>query len=624
MCGIAGVLDLRSRPVSPVAIRAMTEAVAHRGPDGSGQWVDGPVGLGHRRLAIIDLSDSASQPMATADGRYVLVFNGEIYNFHQLRAELKSLGYRFVSKSDSEVLLYAFAAWGSKCVQRLNGMFAFAVWDTSERTLTLARDRYGIKPLYYARHGAQVLFASEVRALLGYPGFRWVVDTEALQEYFTFQNIFTDRTLYSGVSILPAGHTLSFSIGRTVPCFERFWDFEFREPSHPDSPEEYRAETNRLFTQAVNRMLVADVDVGAYLSGGLDSGSISAVAARSLPFIRTFTVGFDLTSASGLELALDERPAAERLSYLLKTEHYEMVLKAGDMERCHPDLVRHIEEPRVGQSYPNWYAAMLASRFVKVVLAGIGGDELFGGYPWRYRVAMGRGGLTEMSKRYFQFWNRLVPEECLGALFAPLRKGQGLVDTRGILAGILSRNEFDETPSGMANCALYFEAKTFLHGLLVVEDKLSMAHGLETRLPFLDNDLVDFAQVVPIHLKVRGLRNDVIVNENDPLRSQKHVIKSNDGKLILRKALDLVPRETLQAPKQGFTAPDQNWFRGESIRFVKSRILNAASPIYSYLDRRTTFRLINDHLTGRTNRRLFIWSVLVFDEWLRQHAVGRE
>jgi asparagine synthase (glutamine-hydrolysing) len=620
MCGIAGVLHLDGRPASPVEVRRMTEAIAHRGPDAAGQWVSESVGLGHRRLAVIDLTKAGNQPMVSADGRHVLVFNGEIYNFRELRDELSKQGRGFVSRTDTEVLLQAFSAWGADCVQRLNGMFAFAVWDCLSGTLTLGRDRYGIKPLYYARQGGCLFFASEVKAILAHSAARGELDEEALVEYFTFQNFLSERTLYEGVRMLPAGTFLQVAAARPAAQPLVYWDFAFREPAGRADAPEYAEELQRLLRQAVSRQLVADVEIGAYLSGGIDSGSITALAARELPLVRTFTVGFDLTSASGLELAADERRQAEHMSYLFRTEHYEMVLKAGDMERCHPDLVRHMEEPRVGQSYPNWYAARLASRFVKVALSGTGGDELFGGYPWRYRAAFGDGGFDGFVDRYFRFWNRLVPDSDLRQLFAPIWCRVAQVDTREVMARILRNGRAaGGRREDYLNRALYFEAKTFLHGLLVVEDKLGMAHGLETRLPFLDNALVDFAQQVPIRLKLRGLAPRAPIDENDPTRPEKFEQKTNDGKLLLRRALNrLVPSHVRNRVKQGFTAPDASWYKGESIDFVRSRILTPKALIYNFMDRKTVVSLVNDHIEGRINRRLFIWSLLSFEEWLDQ------
>ena len=381
MCGIAGLIHLDATPMSPVVLQRMTDAIAHRGPDGQGHWIEGNVGLGHRRLAIIDLSPAGHQPMVNADHRYVLSYNGEVYNFRELRTELEALGYWFRSASDSEVVLNALAAWGTAALQRFNGMFALALWDRRERRLLLARDRYGIKPLYFAQQGQMFAFGSEQKAILAVPGIERRLDKPALLEYFTFQNFFTDHTLLEDLRILPAGHHAVLDLNEERPRLKltRYWDFRFTEPAGQVDAREYREELDRLFQQAVNRQLVADVELGSYLSGGMDSGAITAVASRSYPYLKTFTCGFDLSSASGIELSFDERVKAEAMSARFKTEHYEMVLKAGDMERVLPRLAWHLEEPRVGQSYPNFYAAKLASKFVKVVLSGAGGDELFGG-----------------------------------------------------------------------------------------------------------------------------------------------------------------------------------------------------------------------------------------------------
>ena len=382
MCGICGIFNLNGEPVSPVNLRKMTDSIEHRGPDGEGFYIDSFIGLGHRRLAIIDLSPAGHQPMLTKDAQYILTYNGEIYNFQELRVELESLGYQFRSRTDSEVVLYAYAELGSECVDRFNGMFAFVIWDKTQQELFVARDRYGIKPLYYTFTSGHFLFASEQKAILTHPAVQREIDLEVLIEYFTFQNIFTDRTLFKAIKLFPAGCWVKIPLGTLTSYLSpiRYWDFDFREPEQAVSEHEYVEELDRLFRMAVNRQLVSDVDLGSYLSGGMDSGSITAIAATQLPFIKTFTCGFDLHSASGLELGFDEREKAEFMSYLYKTEHYEMVLKAGDMERILPTLAWHLEEPRVGQSYPNYYAAQLASKFVKVVLCGAGGDELFGSY----------------------------------------------------------------------------------------------------------------------------------------------------------------------------------------------------------------------------------------------------
>ena len=374
MCGITGQINFDGEPVSPDILKKMTDAIAHRGPDGEGHWIEENIGLGHRRLAIIDTSSAGRQPMISADNRFVLTYNGEVYNYKELRSELKAKGYHFKSQTDSEVVLSALVEWKEHALLKLNGMFALALWDRREKTLLLARDRYGIKPLYYFQGDKSFLFGSEQKAIFAEPSFDRKINKQALLEYFTFQNIFTDQTLTRGISILPAGHYAKLDLFEKNPSLRKssYWDLKFSEPENPASKEEYLEELDRLFKQAVKRQLVSDVELGAYLSGGMDSGSITAIASQSFEYLKSFTCGFDLSSASGLEACFDERVTAEALSYAFKTEHYEVVLKAGDMERCLPSLAWHLEEPRVGQSYPNFYAAKLASKFVKVVLSGAG------------------------------------------------------------------------------------------------------------------------------------------------------------------------------------------------------------------------------------------------------------
>lgn len=623
MCGIAGELSLRGEAVSPVILKNMTDAIAHRGPDGEGHWIEGAVGLGHRRLAIIDLSPLAHQPMMCRENRYVLTYNGEIYNFRELRVELEAMGYPFRSQSDSEVLLTAWVAWGVKALDRFNGMFAFAIWDRSEKTLTLARDRYGIKPLYIAETSKGLIFGSEQKAILARPDIPLDVDHEALLEYFTFQNIFTNRTLVKGITLMPAGHYAVLETRADNPRlkYTQYWDFDFTNPIGKIDRDEYVEELDHLFTQAVSRQLVTDVELGSYLSGGIDSGSITAVAAQSIPGLKTFTCGFDLSSASGIELAFDERVAAEAMSALFHTEHYEMVLKSGDMERCLPRLTFHLEEPRVGQSYPNFYAAQLASKFVKVVLSGSGGDELFGGYPWRYYRAVVCDNLEEYVDQYYGFWQRLVDNKELYNMFAPIKDDVKNVWTRDIFRDVLATQKgTPETPEDYINQSLYFEAKTFLHGLFVVEDKLSMAHSLETRVPFMDNDLVEFAMRCPVNLKLNNLNDVVRINENEPGdKKAKYFHKTNDGKQILRDVMrKYVPDSVTKAAKQGFSSPDASWFRGDSIDFVKRKLTNQRSPIFQLLDYAVVNRLVGEHISGGKNRRLLIWSLLNLEEYLRQ------
>lgn len=626
MCGIAGVLHFDGESASPLALERMSDALAHRGPDGQGQFVDGVCGLAHRRLAVIDLSPAGHQPMATSDGRFVITYNGEVFNFQELRLQLEAQGCTFRSRTDTEVVLYAFARWGLDAVCRFNGQFAMAVWDRTAHQLFLVRDRYGIKPLYICRNGSQIVFASEIKAILQHPGCSASLDPEGLLEYLTFQNFFTTRTLFKGISIVPPGCWMSISADGDTST-TRYWDFHFVEPDGAAAdPLEYGEELDRLLRQAVKRQLVADVEIGAYLSGGMDSGTITALAARELPSMRTFTCGFDLRSASGIELGFDEREKAEHMSYMFGTEHYEMVLKAGDMERILPRLTWHIEEPRVGQSYPNFYVAQLASKFGKVVLSGKGGDELFAGYPWRYYWAIINDNFDDYIDKYFQFWQRLLPTQSVREVFAPIWSQVSHVSPRDIFREVFGDGAYLlRRPEDYVNHSLYFEAKTFLHGLLVVDDKISMAHGLETRIPFLDNDLVDFATRVPVGLKLGNLGKIVRLDENAPAsKTARYYEQTRDGKLLLRRVMGrYVPPEITEGIKKGFSGPDASWFRGESIDYVRRTLMGRDARLFSWLDRRAVQGLIDDHLQGRANRRLLIWSLLSLEEWLKHLDTGQ-
>jgi asparagine synthase (glutamine-hydrolysing) len=621
MCGIVGQLNFDKSPVSPVILKKMTDVIVHRGPDGEGHWIEKNIGFGHRRLSIIDLSPAGHQPMISPDDRYVLTYNGEIYNFREIRMELEAKGYWFRSQTDSEVVLSALAEWGTDALLKFNGMFALAFWDRKEKRLLLARDRYGIKPLYYFQNEKKLIFGSEQKAILEQPSFDRVINKKALLEYFTFQNIFTDQTLLEGIHLLQPGHyaTLDCLDNSRKLKFVQYWDYHFRDPEKPLPKREYQEEIDRLFQQAVNRQLVSDVELGCYLSGGMDSGSITAIAASNFSNLKTFTCGFDLSSASGMELAFDERTKAEAMSAKFKTEHYEMVLKAGDMERCLPDLAWHLEEPRVGQSYPNFYAAKLASKFVKVVLSGAGGDELFGGYPWRYYRGATAKNFDQYIDDYYLYWQRLVDNRELQNLFKPIWGDVKDVWTRDIFESVFSNHSNTlERPEDYINHSLYFEAKTFLHGLFVVEDKLSMAHSLETRVPFMDNELVDFAMQCPVNLKLNNLGEVVRLNENVSGQGRKtnlYFQKTSDGKRILRDMMtNYIPIEITEAKKQGFSSPDASWFKGDSIEFVRRTLLNNRSPLYELLDFNFVKSLVEEHLKGKKNRRLLVWSLLNVEE----------
>jgi asparagine synthase (glutamine-hydrolysing) len=536
---------------------------------------------------------------------------------------LETFGHRFHSRTDTEVIIHAYEQWGKQCLQRFNGMFAFAIWDQPRQRLFLARDRFGIKPLYWYCGNGTFIFASEIKAILEHPDVKRSVCYPALNEYFTFQNIFTDLTLFEGIRLLPPGSHLTLDVkDENGPRIQRYWDYPVCGEQARMSEADCAEKLHYLFSQSVTRQLVSDVPVGSYLSGGMDSGSITAVAVRNLPRLATFTCGFDLSSASGLELGFDERPNAEILANLFKTEHYESVLHAGDMEWVLPQLIWHLEDLRVGQCYPNYYVARLASKFVKVVLSGAGGDELFAGYPWRYYRGITHGGSEKYFSLYYQLWQRLVSDEDKSSLFnAATNRQLAGHSTFEVFRGVFGQSSLPlETNEDYINASLYFELKTFLHGLLVVEDKISMAHSLETRVPFLDNELVDFACRIPLPYKLRDFgRISQELDEDDLRKYQVAGQRNGDGKAVLRQAMSrLIPQSVSERIKQGFSAPDASWFRGESIDYVNGFLRARDAHIYEFLEPAYITRQLDEHTSGKHNHRLFIWSLLSFEWWLRK------
>jgi len=494
------------------------------------------------------------------------------------------------------------------------------IWDRPRQRMFLARDRFGVKPLYYFQDSEKFVFASEIKAILAYPNVSRSVDVSALNEYFTFQNVLTDHTLFDGIQLLPAGCFLTVDANGVNQT--RYWDYCFSDEPLSLSEDEAAEELFRLFKQAVTRQLISDVPVASYLSGGMDSGSITAIARQNLGRIMTFTGGFDLSSASGLELGFDERARAEVMANLFKTEHYEVVLHAGDMEHVMPELIWHLEDLRVGQCYPNYYVARLAGKFVKVVLSGAGGDELFGGYPWRYYRGMQSSSQAEFYRNYYAFWQRLTPDEDKSQLFAPgVHRAMNGQSTFDVFCGVMEPGGLRyETSEDFVNASLYFEIKTFLHGLLLVEDKVSMAHSLEARVPFLDNDLVDFAMRVPARYKLKSLSQSASpVDEDDVVKRQRYNAQTGDGKAILRKAMNRhMPPEIADGVKQGFSAPDASWFRGESIEYINDLLRSPRARIYDYLQMPYVTSKLDEHTAGQKNNRLFIWSLLSFEWWLRK------
>jgi len=620
MCGICGIFNLDGEPIPHRYVKSMTDAMAHRGPDDEGHYIDVNIALGHRRLAVLDLTPAGHQPMSNQEGTVILVYNGEIYNHLELKVELEALGYRFRSRTDTEVLLNGYDAWGIDVVYKLNGMFAFGLWDGRTRTLYLVRDRYGIKPLYWTKVGKALIFASEIKAILTHPLVSVQVNPDALNEYFTFQNLFRYHTLFKGINLLQAASIRWVSEREQELKRRTWWDYDFMGCKDDMSMEEAQEETLRLFRQAVTRQLISDVPVGSYLSGGMDSGSVVAVAASHIPRLSTFTCGFDLSSVTGTEANFDERREAELISCNFKTQHYQQVVNASDISWALPNLVWHLEDLRLGMSYPNFYVARLASKFVKVCLSGAGGDELYAGYPWRYYRVFDAVGRDQYLRQYYEFWQRLLSDREKPQLFTEdLWRQVKEKDTFRTFSRVFTFNEnlrYNTPEEHIAN-SLYFEIKTFLAGLFIVGDKLSMAHGLEERIPFLDNDLVEFAQRVPVRYKVASLEKIKRLDENET-RKMRRFRQYNDGKNVLRSAMaSLLPEEILRRRKQGFSAPDESWYRGEALDYVREVLLNKRTAYRDYLNPQFVARIVEHHASGKKNYRLLLWSLMCFEFWCK-------
>jgi asparagine synthase (glutamine-hydrolysing) len=631
MCGITGIINLDNSPIEESLIRSMTEAIAHRGPDGDGIFIDGNIALGHRRLSILDTSSNGAQPMTSGSKNWTIIFNGCIYNFKELKQELLNKGHHFNSTTDTEVIVEGLEAYGPKFFERLNGMYAIAAFNKSNRKIYLARDRFGIKPLYYWQNHNTFIFSSEIKAFLKHKAFKVEVDLSSLNEYFTFQNLFSFRTLFKDVAMIPPANIIEIDKNFKHVKHKAWWDYDFSQTDENMSFADAKDETLRLFKQAVKRQMIADVPVGSYLSGGMDSGAITAVGTSMIPRMATFTCGFDMSTVTGVESNYDERRDAELMASAFKTEHYEQVINAGDLGWSLPRVVWHLEDLKVGMSYPNYYISRLASKFVKVCLQGTGGDELYGGYPWRYYKVFDAIGQQEFFDQYYSFWQRLVPDDHKSLLFNKSTFDKiDVKEPREIFERVFTFNDKLKyaTPEQHINNSLYFEIKTFLPSLFLVGDKLSMANGLEERFPFMDNDLVDFAQKIPVKHKLGNLTAEIKkINENESHKRNRATSykEFDDGKNVLRKAmLDLMPESIINRKKQGFSAPDESWYRGENANYVKDLLLNKKTVSSEFIDPKYVERIIDEHINQRVNHRLLIWSFMNFEWWCRLFLNGEK
>jgi asparagine synthase (glutamine-hydrolysing) len=626
VCGICGVVDLRGAAPERAALEEMAGAIAHRGPDAEGivrlaRDGNGGVGVGlvHRRLAIIDLSPSGAQPMTNEDETVWVVLNGEIYNFRELRKDLEARGHPFKSHSDTEVILHLYEERGERCVDALDGMFAFGLWDARRQRLLLARDRAGKKPLFYARVGSQFAFASEVKALLRHPlrGAAPAVDT--FPHYFAFGYPPPGRTFYQGIRELPPAHRLTLDADGTERV-TRYWDVSFRPAVPACTEREATARVRDLLAAAVEKRLVADVPLGAFLSGGVDSSVVVALMARLTGAkVRTFSLGF-----SGAP-AFDETPWARRVARHCGTEHTEFIVEpsaVGLVER----LVHHHDGPFGDSSaIPTFLVSELTRRHVTVALNGDGGDEIFAGYL-RFQGSVAAERLPRGLARIAGRVAAALPEP--RGYHHPLRRARRFFTAAALpllarlrewnavfgddLPRLLSADVWPEVrrslefpPEATADAGdltplgqvLQVNFKTYLPGdLLVKIDRCSMAHGLEGRSPFLDTALVEYAASLPDALKLRR----------------------GTTKYILKRAFaDLLPPEILGRGKRGFGVPLGAWFRGELREYLRDLLIAPGARAHAYVDAAYVRRLVSDHEAGHHDYGHKLWSLLTFEVWLR-------
>lgn len=630
MCGITGFCDLRQRREPDRALlRRMNDSQRHRGPDGSGEHFEPGVALGHRRLSIIDLA-TGQQPLYNEDRSVVVVFNGEIYNYQELIPELQGLGHTFHTRSDTEVIVHGWEAWGERCVERFRGMFAFALWDAGRETLFLARDRLGVKPLYYALlPDGHVVFGSELKSVVLHPGIARDIDPRAVEEYFALGYAAEPRTIFKSVAKLPPGHTLALRRGEPAPPAREYWDVRFTLDRQLDLPTAIE-ELERRLEESVRLRMISEVPLGAFLSGGVDSSAVVAAMARiSASPVNTCSMSFD-------DPAFDESRFAKTVAERYGTRHFVERVASDDFDLI-DELAGIYDEPYADSSaIPTYRVCELARKRVTVALSGDGGDETFGGYR-RYRLhcaeerwrsvlplAVRRvlfGTLGQLypkadwaprvlrAKTTFQGLARSTVEAYLQSvsivrererreLFSTaLNSSLGGYRVDDLFARHAARAQTDD-PLALVQ---YLDLKTYLVGDINTKvDRASMAHSLEVREPLMDHPLVEWMASLPSALKIRG----------------------GEGKYLLKKAMEArLPHDVLYRPKMGFAVPLAGWFRGPLRERVRDAALGPTLADSGLLDRGALERMIDAHQSGRRDHSAPIWTVLMFEAFLR-NVVG--
>jgi asparagine synthase (glutamine-hydrolysing) len=636
MCGITGVFDTRqARAIEPAALARMNDSQWHRGPDEGSLHVEPGLGFGHRRLSIIDIA-TGQQPLFNADRSVVIVFNGEIYNYQDLMAELQGLGHVFQTKSDTEVIVHAWETWGEACLQRLRGMFAFTLWDRNRQTLFMARDRLGVKPMFYATlDDGVMLFGSELKSLLAYRGaagsaLKRDIDPLAVEEYFALGYVAEPRTIYRQAKKLPPGHCLVWRRGEPEPQPKAFWDVRFTL-DNPISAEDAGAELVERLRESVRLRMIAEVPLGAFLSGGVDSSAVVAVmAGLSDQPVRTCSIGFD-------DPLFNESAFAQTVADRYRTDHHLQVVKSDDFDLV-DTLARLYDEPYADSSaIPTYRVCQLARQRVTVALSGDGGDETFGGYR-RYRMHLMeerlRGSLPEgLRKPLFGMLGRVYPKadwaprmfrakttfegmargsveayfHSMSILRDPMRAQLFSQSFKHELGGYSAREVFDHharqagTDDPLA-LIQYLDLKTYLVGDINTKvDRASMAHSLEVREPLMDHPLVEWLATLPSSLKVRG----------------------NEGKFLLKKSMEPhLPSDILYRPKMGFAVPLSRWFRGPLRQRVRDAVTGDRLLSTGWFNPGYLKHLVDAHQSGARDYSAPLWTLLMFEAFLRHSDAG--
>jgi len=622
MCGICGYINIDKKPVrDPQVIKNMTEAIRHRGPDDEGFFIKDNIALGHRRLSVIDL-ETGHQPLFTRDRNLAIIYNGEAYNFPEIKKELSQKGHTFSTSSDTEVVLKAFGRWRTESFKKINGMFSMAIWDDSEKQLFLARDRFGKKPLYYGTFGNTFIFASEIKSMLKHPAVRKEIDVQGMLKYFAYDYIPNPHTIFKGIHKLEPG----FFAVVSKEGFKKkeYWNIKFDESCTKKTTEDYEKTFRDLLRGAVKKRLISDVPLGVFLSGGLDSSCVVAMMAELLPSksIKTFTIGFK-------DKHFDESSDAKVVAEHFKTDHYEKIIDANEMLEVLPDVLNTLDEPFADYSIiPTYYVSRFARKHVTVCLGGDGGDEFFAGYPsfvahrisrvlknipfstalltMASKVAGGKSGYMSTAfklRRYLRGINypEAIRHQVWIGSFPPMEQSKLLAHDlrKHVNAKALYHESYEHmknvTELNYVNRVNYLYAKTYMtDDILTKVDRASMAVSLEVRAPFLDPDFIEFATSIPTDLKLKGL-------------STKYIVKKAMEKKL--------PKRILHKPKHGFAAPVGQWFK-EDLRtllldvFNKKKIEKQGIFNFEYIN-----SVLQNHLAGRVDYSRELWSLFVFERW---------